>query len=385
MSVSLSKWEKLELNEIFNISSKKFNPKVSNESKKCIEMEHLSQETGELLGFTDSSEQQSTKNMFKNGQVLYGKLRPYLKKYWKADFDGVCSSEIWVLDGKKVINDYLFQFVQTHKFNQVANVSSGSKMPRADWKYMAEIPFDIPPLKEQQKIAQILTTWDGAISQQEALIKAKEELKKGLMQKLLSGEVRFDGEWEEVRLDQVLFHEARPVDKPKEGYWRLGLRSHAKGTFHTFVEDPTTVSMDTLYVVKENDLIVNITFAWEHALALASKKDEGKLVSHRFPTYVFKSEYNPSFFKYYMLQPRFKYELVNISPGGAGRNRVMSKKDFLKLKVIVPTLAEQQKIAQVLTLTDKEIDLLKNELEALKEQKRGLMQKLLSGEVRVVV
>jgi len=254
-----------------------------------------------------------------------------------------------------------------------------------------------PPLKEQQKIANILTTWDKAIEKMQKLITAKEKLKKGLMQKLLSREVRFGAstlvvenesdspEWEEVRLNQVLFHKARPIDKPKEGYWRLGLRSHAKGTFHTFVDDPMTVSMDTLYVVKENDLIVNITFAWEHALAIATKNDEDKLVSHRFPTYVFKSEYDADFFKYYMLQPRFKYELVNISPGGAGRNRVMSKKDFLKLKVTIPPKQEQQKIAQVLTTADKEIELLKKELEALKEQKRGLMQKLLTGKVRVKI
>jgi len=284
-----------------------------------------------------------------------------------------------------------------------------------------------PPLKEQQKIANILTTWDKAIEKMQKLITAKEKLKKGLMQKLLSGEVRFGAatlvaenknsinatkvaspragastlvvenesgvnatevsspEWEEVRLNQVLFHKARPIDKPKEGYWRLGLRSHAKGTFHTFVDDPMTVSMDTLYVVKENDLIVNITFAWEHALAIATKNDEDKLVSHRFPTYVFKSEYDADFFKYYMFQPRFKYELVNISPGGAGRNRVMSKKDFLKLKVTIPPKQEQQKIAQILTTADKEIMLLKKELEALKEQKRGLMQKLLTGEVRVKI
>jgi len=244
------------------------------------------------------------------------------------------------------------------------------------------------PLKEQQKIAYILTTWDRAIKKTETLITAKEKLKKGLIQKLLSGEVRFDGfdgEWEEVRLNQVLFHRARPINKPKEGYWRLGLRSHAKGTFHTFVDDPMIVSMDTLYVVKENDLIVNITFAWEHALAIATKNDEDKLVSHRFPTYVFKSEYDANFFKYYMFQPRFKYKLVNISPGGAGRNRVMSKKDFLKLKVTIPRKQEQQKIAQVLTTANKETELLKKELEALKEQKRGLMQRLLSGEVRVKI
>ncbi|MCB4780974.1 MAG: restriction endonuclease subunit S [Sulfurovum sp.] len=276
-------------------------------------------------------------------------------------------------------NTYLKYHFLGNNFQAYLNrLAIGTTVLGIQGKQLHKMLIPVPPLKEQQKIAQILSTWDDAISKQEELIVAKEQLKIGLMQRLLSG-----GK-EETKLNQVLFHEARPVDKPDVGYWRLGLRSHAKGTFHTFVEDPKTVSMDTLYEVKENDLIVNITFAWEHALALATKNDEGKLVSHRFPTYVFKPEYSPQFFKYYMLQPRFKYALVNISPGGAGRNRVMSKKDFLKLKVTVPTLEEQQKIAQVLTTADKEIELLKSELTALKEQKRGLMQRLLTGVVRTL-
>ena len=283
-------------------------------------------------------------------------------------------------------NSFMFQLFDTKVYKREVHRNLGATINSINGSDLKKFRIPFPPQKEQQKIAQILASWDKSITIQEMLIKAKVQLKKGLMQKLLSGKVRFHGfsnEWEEVGLNKVLFHNSRPVDKPKEGYWKLGLRSHAKGTFHTFVEDPETVRMDTLYFVKENDLIVNITFAWEHALALASIEDEGKLVSHRFPTYVFKSGYSPLFFKYLMMQPRFKYELENISPGGAGRNRVMSKKDFLKLKVTVPTLKEQQKIAEALTYADKEINLLKNELVALKEQKRGLMQKLLTGEVRV--
>ena len=219
MSEIKQHWQKIELNEILSISSKKFNPIGNNENKKCVELEHLSQETGKLLGYTNSSEQQSIKNSFEEGQILFGKLRPYLKKFWKAEFEGVCSSEIWVMNGKKVKNDFLFYLVQTEKFNQIANVSSGSKMPRADWNYMSEIPFDIPPLKEQEKIAEILTTWDEAITKQTELLEAKELQKKALMQKLLSGEVRFDGfsdKWKEVRIDKLFdFKKGQELSKEK--------------------------------------------------------------------------------------------------------------------------------------------------------------------------
>jgi type I restriction enzyme S subunit len=246
-----------------------------------------------------------------------------------------------------------------------------------------------PPLPEQKKIADILSTWDKAIETTQALIDKLQLRKKGLMQQLLSGKKRlpgFSGEWEEQELQNYIKQKLRPVDKPSQPYLALGLRSHGKGIFHKPNFDPNSNVMTTLYEVKENDLVVNITFAWEHAIAVASRKDVGGLVSHRFPTYQFITDISdPQFFKYYFLQKRFKYLLGVISPGGAGRNRVMSKKDFPKLKVKVPNYSEQTAIAQVLTNADEEIDQTHHYLEQLQEQKKGLMQQLLTGQKRVTV
>ncbi len=144
--------------------------------------------------------------------------------------------------------------------------------------------------------------------------------------------------------------------------------------------------MTELFEVKENDLIVNITFAWEGAIAIAGAGDEGALVSHRFPTYEFKTDLTvPEFFRHVIVQKWFVEKLGLISPGGAGRNRVLSKKDFGKLEVLMPSVEEQRRIAAVLNACDKEIELLKQQLAALKRQKRGLMQKLLTGQIRVKV
>jgi len=204
-------WMTDELSNLIEISSNKFNPNTSNESKKCIELEHLSQETGELLGYTDSTAQASTKNAFTKGQVLFGKLRPYLKKFWLSQFDGVCSSEIWVLNGKKLANNYLFQFIQTNKFNQIANVSSGSKMPRSDWKYMVQVPFKYTTKPEQQKIAAFLTAVDNKIEQLSKKQALLGEYKKGLMQQIFSQAIRFkadDGsdfpDWKENKVDEFM-------------------------------------------------------------------------------------------------------------------------------------------------------------------------------------
>lgn len=183
-------------------------------------------------------------------------------------------------------------------------------------------------------------------------------------------------DWIKGSLSDILYNEKRSVPKPTESYWRIGIRSHAKGTFHEYIENPDTVNMNELYVVKENDLIVNITFAWEHAIALADKEDDGLLVSHRFPTYVFREGQNPVFYKSVAIQKRFKEMLALISPGGAGRNRVMNKKDFLRLPCNIPLPAEQQKIAEILMQCDKVIKLYEQEIDELKKLKKAYLRKM---------
>lgn len=187
--------------------------------------------------------------------------------------------------------------------------------------------------------------------------------------------------WQERPLNSFLTPVARDRVKPSEVYTGLGLRSHGKGTFLKEQEDPAKNSMDVLYEVKREDLIVNITFAWEGAIAIAGSSDDGALVSHRFPTYTFsKNRVLPEFFKFKIVDKQFVYNLGLISPGGAGRNRVMSKTDFLKLKVWLPDIAEQQKIAECLNTADTLIAAQVRKVEALRTHKKGLMQQLFPQE-----
>lgn len=189
------------------------------------------------------------------------------------------------------------------------------------------------------------------------------------------------GAWEEKSLSSVLSPVVRERLKPSEPYTRLGLRSHGKGTFLKEKEDPAKNAMDVLFEVKRDDLIVNITFAWEGAIAIAGSSDDEALVSHRFPTYTFaKGQAFPEFFRYRILEKQFVYSLGVISPGGAGRNRVMSKTDFLKLKVLLPSLGEQRKIADCLASADALIAAQGRKVEALRAHKKGLMQQLFPQE-----
>ena len=185
--------------------------------------------------------------------------------------------------------------------------------------------------------------------------------------------------WGEKALNDFLIPTANPVPKPEFPYRALGIRSHGKGTFQKFVKDPAKVMMDTLYCVMPDELIVNITFAWEGAIAIVKKEDAEHLVSHRFPTFKFnKSLVIPEFFKYYILQKSFIYKLGVISPGGAGRNRVLSKKDFLKISAILPPLPEQKKIASILTTVDDKISSIEHQIHQTEQLKNGLMEKLLT-------
>ena len=193
----------------------------------------------------------------------------------------------------------------------------------------------------------------------------------------------YSANWSQRLLSDFLIPTLREIEKPKVNYLAIGLRSHCKGTFQKPDSDPSKIAMEKLFRVKENDLIVNITFAWEGAIAIVKENDEGGLVSHRFPTYTFDTNITSHhFFKHQFINKRFRYLLDLISPGGAGRNRVMSKKEFVKLKVPLPSVGEQQKIAAFLTAVDKKIEQLSKKQELLGEYKKGAMQQIFSQAIR---
>lgn len=160
--------------------------------------------------------------------------------------------------------------------------------------------------------------------------------------------IRFKGyqeDWEQRKFGEIVEKYEDPVETPTEGYTRLGIRSHAKGTFHSYVEKGKELETAKMFRVAADKFIVNITFGWEHAVAITDENDAGKLVSHRFPQYSFNAGMEPKFFRYLILDENFKHHLELSSPGGAGRNRVLKLSDMLQYKMNFPSEAEQKKIA----------------------------------------
>lgn len=288
-----------------------------------------------------------------------------------------------IIVNDNVLNEWLYYQLSFYK-RKMELLAGKTAVPLINKSEFEKIKLPIPSLPEQQKIAEVLSTWDKAIKETSSIIKSLEKRNKALAFSLLRGKLS-NGKIKELPLSKFLTHTPREIDKPIANYLALGIRSHGKGIFHKPNSDPKAIAMEKLFEVKENDFIVNITFAWEHAVAIISKRDEGGLVSHRFPTYVINNMIiSTEYIRHYILQPFFKHMLDNISPGGAGRNRVLSKKDLMKLKIEVPTLEEQTKIAEILNTANKELQQYLQKLNNLKIQKKGLMQQLLTGKVRTV-
>ena len=209
-------WKITRIKSIAYLNKQKFNPQENKDNLVCIELEHIVPERGVLNGNTYAQNKHSLKNTFCKGDILFGKLRPYLGKYYHADQKGVCSTEIWVIRNHNTIdNNFLFQLVKGKRFIQSAQDSAfGTKMPRAEWQKVEKEKFVIPTsFREQSRIAEILMQWDKAIELQEKLIEAYQKSKKYYLNKMFPKkgsnvpEIRFPGftaPWEQRKLGDLL-------------------------------------------------------------------------------------------------------------------------------------------------------------------------------------
>ncbi|PGE91771.1 restriction endonuclease subunit S [Bacillus toyonensis] len=352
---------------------------------------------GAVLGTILTSHRTEYKNtapsraqrLAKQGDVFYQTVRPYQKNnyLYNLPYDNYVFSTGYTQMRPYVDGYFLLSILQENGFvSNVLERSTGTSYPAINSNDLSQMYIKVPISKnEQQKIGALFKQLDDTIALQQQLIEQQQQYKKAMLQKMFpqKGErvpkVRFDGfsgEWINQKINNLVTPVVREVPKPKEPYKRLSVRSHAKGTFHQRVEDPSTVSMDKLYVIKENDLVVNITFAWEHAIAIAKKEDDGLLVSHRFPTFIIdKSDIN--FINQLVTKENFRRQLDLISPGGAGRNRVLNKNDFINLSVLVPkSLEEQQKIGTLFKQLDDTIALHEKKLEDYQQLKKALLQRI---------
>ena len=149
-------WETKRLGEIASIRNQKVVPADVGRETPCVELDHIGQGDGLLLGCSTAQHSTSTKYRFLAGDVLFGRLRSYLRKYWHADRDGICTTEIWPLmvTPRQADSGFLLAVVQSDRFIGAASVSYGTHMPRADWGVMKNFEVYLPKIPEQETIAQ---------------------------------------------------------------------------------------------------------------------------------------------------------------------------------------------------------------------------------------
>ena len=284
--------------------------------------------------------------------------------------------------------------------SKLYSLPGGTKQANLSATQIREISVLIPPLPEQQKIAKILTTWDKAISTTERLVDNSTQQKKALMQQLLTGKNRlldesgkkFEGEWEEYKLGEItdfIRDGTHGTHKRYEsGVPMLSAKNITKQNTVDFDDAPYISEEDynkihARYTIKSGDILLTVVgtlgrvalvpedlaekFTLQRSVAIIRV---AKGICNQFLMQLFSS----SDFTHLLHRKSNSTAQAGVYLGELG-----------KLKILLPSFEEQQKIATVLTNADKEIELLEQQLADLQQEKKALMQVLLTGKKRVVV
>lgn len=269
------------------------------------------------------------------------------------------------------------------------DIKSTTAQPAISMENLKKLKLLLPPLAEQEKIAGILGTWDEAIEKLSSLIEQKKLLKKGLMQRLLTGKTRLPGftqPWKEVKLGKICKLEtttSKSAFIDENGKYYI-IDMGAVSTEGTLISSKRTNACEDL--LKINDIVMpkddigggNII----GKTAIIKQENTYVLSDHVFKLNIHDSDAN--FISYLINSYGYNKYMRRMSCGSAILG--LSKKDVEKCLLYIPSdISEQQAIADVLSTADEEINLLNQKLEALKEQKKGLMQQLLTGQIRVKV
>lgn len=190
--------------------------------------------------------------------------------------------------------------------------------------------------------------------------------------------------WNSHKIEDMFDRVGTPVDLDDTlTYREIGIRSHGKGIFHKDETTASEIGDKRIFWVEPDCFVVNIVFAWERAVAKTTEAENGMIASHRFPMYKPKKDVvDLDYITEYFITKRGQNILILASPGGAGRNKTLGQKEFAKSVVKLPSLPEQQKIAEFLSTIDTVIEKQKETVSAWEERKKGVMQKLFGQEVR---
>ncbi|MCI0419788.1 MAG: restriction endonuclease subunit S, partial [Acidobacteria bacterium] len=274
----------MRLGEVSSLRTEAIQP-AQNPSVRYVGLEHIDSGNPSLTRWGTASEVSSSKSKFYAGDVLYGKLRPYLDKAALAKFDGICSTDILVLKSSEILSSQFLAFLaHTQAFVEYAvKATRGVNHPRTSWSSLASFQFSLPPLPEQRAIAHALRTMQSAIEARRREIALERERKAALMQHLFTRGTRGEpteqteiGEmpesWKVVKLGNLI------IDGPQNGLYKP-LELYGEGTpivrINDFDNDGKFVSLEFQrvrlspeesgrYYLGEGDILINRVNSLSH-------------------------------------------------------------------------------------------------------------------------
>ncbi|MDD2641136.1 MAG: restriction endonuclease subunit S [Arcobacteraceae bacterium] len=373
----MSEWKECKLGDVAKLSKKSW--KVGDEQMPYIGLEHIEEAKLRLNGVGDSEDVASNKFRFEAGDTLFGKLRPYFRKVVKPNFDGICSTDIWVINPQKGIDkDFLFYFFANKELVDISySASGGTRMPRADWDFLSQTIWNIPPLEEQKAIAEVLSSLDDKIDLLHRQNKTLEELAQTLFRQWFVEEAK-EG-WEVGKLSDEFvftmglspkgetFNEEKIGTPMYQGNADFGFRFPTNRVYTT---DPKRIAerFDTLISVR----------APVGAQNMAKEKCcIGRGVA------CFRYKLDNSFYTYtYYKMNSLMEEIKQFNETGTVFGSI-GKNDFENIEIIKSPFEYVTKFQNEVKPIDDKIILNCEQIQTLENLRDTLLPKLLSGEVRV--
>lgn len=301
-------------------------------------------------------------------------------------------------------NNYLLHVFDTDIYNREIHINLGATINSINSSELKEFKIPLPPLPEQRAIANILSTWDTAIQTTQALIAQKEQELKWLMQNLLTGKKRLKGfenlndfhktdlglkipvDWSIVKVKEI-FKERKETSKNQSAYPLFSLTIEKGLTEKTDRYERSFLlknKEENLYkLIYPDDILFNPMNLRFGAIAKSKINDIVSVSAYYNSIYKTIDDVEIDFYEALFKTPAFINLYDRIAIGSLIEKKRVHLSNFLELEIPLPSKMEQTAISQVLKTADKEIEILKTKLEQQKLQKKGLMQVLLTGKVRV--
>ena len=394
-------WELKKLGKVGEIDKKSLNSNTDKE----YEFDYISLSDVDSDQFSIKTSKQKFKNapsrarrIVKKGDVLLSTVRPNLEGFTiirDEVKDLIASTGFAVITSKNELhNEYLFNFLFSNIIKrQFHKLLVGSNYPAINSSDVKNLKIPLPPLPEQKKIADCLSTWDNAIEKQSALINALTDRKKALMQQLLTGKKRLPGfseEWKEVKLGDLFEKINR---KNEEGNTNVVTISAQRGFVKQtdfFNKSVASETLDNYSLIYHGEFCYNKSYSNGYPLGATKRliAFEKAVVTTLYICFKIKDQKksNGSFFEQFFEANSLDRSLIKIAQEGGRAHGLLnvSLSDFFNIKIKLPPIEEQTAIAEILTIADRELQLQKEKLAQLQQKKKGLMQVLLTGKKRLI-